>query len=248
MLALDLSLTATGVFCGDPSDPTAPYILDEITTSERRLGESDVRWYTRRFRHFYTSLLDLLTAHQPELMVVEVTGHAHQWFTRGEGEATKRMQTTRGQEFRAGLGLGRAIGWLDGLLVLAEAYGCAPPQVELIEAKDAKLRVAGAQAASKEAVRRSLQETYRWQTERWRASQVDALAAGLGHLRTVEQTTKEARLRTLADQQSQTGHGSGRRSRAGSVVSSSSPRATRSVQTPSAARPASRSARPSREP
>lgn len=198
VLALDLSLSATGLFYGDPTDPTAPSHRDEITTPDRREGESDVAWNARRFDHFSGKLLGHLERLKPDLLVLEVTSHAHTTFTvRGQ-----TRETSRGQEFRAGLGLGRALGWIDGVLVLAAAYGTCPPQVATIEANDAKLRVAGNKTASKTAVRNKLAEAFAWRTDGWRESQVDALAAGLGWLRQAEQLDRERAIRQLASAQS----------------------------------------------
>lgn len=180
LTALDLSLTATGLFHGDPTDPTYPCLRAEIATPQRRTNESDSAWNGRRFDVFSGFLMTHCQEVRPRTLVMEVTGHAHQWQTRGE----TRTQTSRGQEFRAGLGLGRALGWIDGWLVLARAYGLAPAEVATIEAREIKMRVAGAEGASKAAVRARLAEIFGWDTRGWRESEVDALACGLGWLRT----------------------------------------------------------------
>lgn len=194
LTALDLSLSATGLFSGDPQDPSAPFLRAEIPTPSRRDGESDVAWNGRRFDAFSGRLLGHLQDARPELLVLEVTSHAHRSMTRD----AVRVATSRGQEFRAGLGLGRALGWIDGVMVLAAAYGYGPARVETIEASDAKLRVAGAQGASKAAVRAKLMELFGWRTEGWRESEVDALAVGLGWARREEMLARESRLRALA--------------------------------------------------
>lgn len=201
LMALDLSLTATGVFVGDPEDPKASYTLSQITTPARRLRESDSSWNSRRFKLFMDALLDLVRDHHPDLLVTEITSHAHTITTRGAGANATKQATTRGMEFRAGLGLGRAIGWLDAVLYLASVYGFPPMQVETIEAKDAKLRVAGARAASKDAVRHHLKMVYGWPTDAWKESQVDALAAGLGWVRTRDQQAIEARILAIGEAQ-----------------------------------------------
>lgn len=192
-------MTATGLFSGDPLDPRAPYRLAEIATPDRRASESDVAWNARRFAIFSHALLDHLRADRCELLVIEVTSHAHRSTTRGD----QRTATTRGLEYRAGLGLGRALGWIDGLLVLASAYGCVPIRVETIEAKTAKLRVAGSQGAPKAAVKDRLQQLFGWDLHGWKESQVDALAVGLGYLREAEGQAQEARVRGLAAAQDQ---------------------------------------------
>ena len=190
LTALDLSLTATGLFHGDPQDPSAPFVLGEIATSDRRSGESDVGWNARRFDYFSGQLLAHLKLHRPDLLVLEVTSHAHTTFTsRGQTRAT-----SRGQEFRAGLGLGRALGWVDGVLVLASAYGTSPTRVAVIEANDAKLRVTGNKVASKAVSRAKLKELWGWDASLWRESQVDALQAALGWVR---QDQMEARERAI---------------------------------------------------
>lgn len=198
LTALDLSLSATGLFHGDPENPQGRSVLAEIATPDRRIDEDDVAWNARRFDLFSKHLLAHLRAHRPELVVIEVTGHAHQWVTRRRGGQDTTAQTSRGQEFRAGLGLGRALGWIDGLLVLASAYGSAPARVETIEARIIKLRIAGAQTASKAAVRAHLKELFGWDTAGWRESQVDALAAGLAYVRTQERMRVTEHLEAVA--------------------------------------------------
>jgi Holliday junction resolvasome RuvABC endonuclease subunit len=197
LIALDLSLTATGVFVGDPEDPKAPYELSEIKTPDRRTHESDVSWNGRRFRVFTAALIDVFERHKAPLMVVEITTHAHQRMTRGQ----VNVATSRGTEFRAGLGLGRAVGWLDGTLFLAESFGLVVPQTETIESKNAKLRVAGTQGASKDAVRAYLTQIFGWDLTNWKESQVDALAVGLAYLRTEAMKAQEAKLQAVADAQ-----------------------------------------------
>lgn len=194
LTALDLSLTATGLFSGDPTDPTAPFERDEIPTPDRKPGEADVAWNARRFDRFSARLLAHLERVKPGLLVLEVTGHAHQWATRGD----RRTATSRGMEYRAGLGLGRALGWIDGAMVLAAAYGHVPALVETIESKDVKLRVAGSTGASKSAVQAALRELFGWDTRDWRESEVDALAVGLAHLRQAEMVEAERVIRALA--------------------------------------------------
>lgn len=191
--ALDLSLTATGLFHGDPTDPKAVFTLAEIATPDRRKDESDISWNARRYNLFSGTLLTHLQEQRPNLLVIEITTHAHQMVTKNG----KRTPTSRGHEFRAGLGLGRAIGWIDAVLVLAQAYGCLPATVETIEAKTVKLRVAGAQAASKDAVKAALKTYFGWDTTGWRESQIDALAVGVAWCREVEYAQKEAKLRAL---------------------------------------------------
>jgi len=197
LTALDLSLTATGLFHGDPLDPSIPWHAEEIATPDRKTGEGDVSWNARRFDAFSGKLLAHLEQFSPRLVVLEVTGHAHQFYTR-DGE---RQSTSRGQEFRAGLGLGRALGWIDGTLVLAAAYGYGPARTDTIEARDAKLRVTGNQGASKATVRAKLKELFGWDTADWKESEVDALAAGLGWVRQQALLAHEQRIRAQGEAQ-----------------------------------------------
>lgn len=204
VLALDLSLTATGVWWGDPYRPQPGLGYggrDEIRTPDRRAGESDIAWNVRRCRLFQAALMEILARVRPEVVVVEITTHAHQVTTRGRGtEAERRERTTRGMEFRAGLGLGRAIGWIEGLLVLLEESidGPFPIPFETIEAKDAKLRVAGSQAATKAAVAAKLREVWGWTTEGWRESEIDALSCAVAWRREAEMAAKERMFREIA--------------------------------------------------
>jgi hypothetical protein len=197
VLALDLSLAATGVFCGDPHDPSAPYELSEITTPDRRTGEDDLAWSIRRYGIFYVAVLTLLDHQRPDLLVVEVSRTAHHVVTRIRDGHPVRQATSRGHEFRAGAGLGRSEGWLDAVLFQAAVQGIAPGRLAVIEAGLAKLHVAGNQGASKSAVREALQHYFRWETAAWKDSQTDALAAGLGYLRLAEQRGREQILDAL---------------------------------------------------
>ena len=76
--ALDLSLTATGLFHGDPTDPKAPCSRLEISTPSRRTGESDISWNARRYNLFSGTLITHLQEQRPDLLVIEITTHAHQ--------------------------------------------------------------------------------------------------------------------------------------------------------------------------
>jgi Holliday junction resolvasome RuvABC endonuclease subunit len=197
VLAVDLSLTATGLWCGDPYAPGSVAQRREIAPSARRKGESDLAWNVRRCRTLQMGLATAIEDWQPQVVVVEITTHAHQITTRGRGTALERRErTTRGLEFRAGLGLGRALGWIDAFLMFARMT--CPPFVT-IEARDAKLRVAGSQAASKGAVAAKLREIWGWDTTGWKESEIDALACAVGYVRTLEYDAKERLLRGLAD-------------------------------------------------
>lgn len=199
VLALDLSLTATGVWWGNPYNPGTSHGRGEIRTPDRKRGESDLDWNARRYAAFQARLCWTMREVGPELVVVEITTHAHQITTRARGTAQERRErTTRGLEFRAGLGLGRAIGWLDGFLASATME---TPRFVTIEARDAKLRVAGSQAASKGAVAAKLGELWGWTTDGWRESEIDALCCAVAYLRTVEGDAKDAMFHALAASQ-----------------------------------------------
>lgn len=194
LTALDLSLTATGLFHGDPEDPHGRFMLAEIAPPDRRKDEGDIAWNARRFDFFSGQVLAHLDQYRPELLVLEVTSHAHTSYSR-DGQT---RDTSRGQEFKAGLGLGRSLGWIDGVMVLASAYGYAPARVETIEANDVKLRIAGNRTASKLAVKNKLLELFGWRTDDWKESQTDALAAGLAYLRQAEMLAAERKIRSIA--------------------------------------------------
>lgn len=202
VLALDLSLTATGMFCGDPMTPGTPHVRDEVRTPDRRAGESDPAWNRRRYQAFCLRVGRHIRELAPEVVVVEVTSHAHQVTTRGRGtDHARRVSTTRGLEFRAGLGLGRALGWLDAVCTEMAERGEHAPPIAAIEAGDAKLRVAGSQAASKGAVAAKLAEVWGWTTNGWRESEIDALACAVAWVRTADMAEKERTYRAIADAQ-----------------------------------------------
>lgn len=169
-------------------------MLAEIAPPDRRKGEADFDWNERRYDYFREHLLAHLMQARPHLLVIEITSHAHTSYTR-DGVFRK---TSGGQEFRAGLGLGHALGWIDAIKLGARAYGCAALQVAAIEANDAKLRVTGNRTASKAIVQAKLLELFGWRTDGWRESQVDALAAGLGYLRQAAMVAAEAQVRRRA--------------------------------------------------
>jgi hypothetical protein len=142
--------------------------------------------------------LSLLDYQRPDLLVTEISRTAHHSFTRVRNGLPVRQATTKGHEFRAGAGLGRAEGWLDAVLFQAAIPGVAPPRVDTIEAGLAKLHVCGNQGAAKSAVKAALQDWFGWSTDGWRESQADALAVGLGYLRLAEQKGHEQMLDDLA--------------------------------------------------
>lgn len=199
VMGLDLSLTATGLFVGDPYTPQGSHARDEIGTPARRKDEADLDWNRRRYQVFCLDLWQRIRHFEPELVVVEVTSHAHQVITRKRGTPEAyRESTTRGLEFRAGLGLGRALGWLDATTNEMRERGASVPPFVTIEARDVKLRVAGSQAASKGAVAAKLFEVWGWMTDGWRESEIDALACAVAWLRTLEGDARERTYRALA--------------------------------------------------
>jgi Holliday junction resolvasome RuvABC endonuclease subunit len=168
VLALDLSMTSTGVALVDTDQPAATWQHSTIKTGGRKKGERDVVYDLRRYDTFRATLVGVLQSFKPELVAVEVTSHSH-------GFAGGR-RTTKGGEYRAGLFLGIAKGWLHGALAIAKAYGLDIPDVELLESSEVKRRITGNGAASKEAVRDFLEEQLQCHLTTWTPDEVDALA------------------------------------------------------------------------
>lgn len=172
VLALDLSLTATGavVLEVDTTLDTLGKIERHTTikTPQRRKDQTTPDWNAVRFSYFYESLRSLMDVYKPERIITEVTEHAYQ--------VVGGKKSSKGIEYRAGYGLGRAIGWLDGALTL---YGYVRNRVltyDEIAASQVKLRVAGSKSASKEAVKDGLATYFRLDTTGYTEAEVDALA------------------------------------------------------------------------
>lgn len=185
ILALDLSLTATGLVVVDldarlDHPVTAIRERTVIKTPSRRNGESDSLWNRRRYEILHNSLGAAVVSHRPEVVVTEVTEHFYHVTGGGKGK-----KSTKGSEYRAGYGLGRAIGWLDASM--AQGYGEARmfymAGYQQISASNVKLRVAGAQAASKAAVKDGLKTYFGLATDGWSEAEVDALAVAVAWAR-----------------------------------------------------------------
>jgi Holliday junction resolvasome RuvABC endonuclease subunit len=182
IIALDLSLNATGYVVMEDDDDLIG--LDqgehgEIKTPSRKKGQSDMLWNAARYRKFSESLLSLLVKYRPETVVMEVSTQVF----------SSKLRTGRygaGAQYRAGQGLGRAMGWVDGVIAQASAYGCAPLDVIPMSANKAKLGTTGNRAAKKDTVRSFLEGSYAWILDGWEPGAVDALAVLMTHLRDIK--------------------------------------------------------------
>lgn len=174
VLALDLSMTATGVAALDPSSSPAAWEHRTLKPPTKRAGMSEMAYDQVRYRALAEPLVALLVAHHPDVLAVEVTRHAHQY--------KHGKRTTKGSEFKAGLFLGIARGWLNGAVHLASAYGAPQPEIVLVESSTAKRAATGNAAARKTAVRGLLAEMLALDLGDWGADEVDALAVGLAVL------------------------------------------------------------------
>jgi len=159
----------------DPGREVTDVFRTVIKTPSRRREETDADWNTRRFDVFAKGLMAILSEHQPELLLTEVTTHA---FAMSGGR-----RSTKGIEYRAGYGLGRSRGWLDGVLLLASQLCIAPQEVVEISSARAKLRTTGNAGATKTSVRGWLEDTWRTSLKDWQEAEVDALAVATAYLR-----------------------------------------------------------------
>lgn len=171
LIALDLSLTSTGVAVVDSSTPPASWLHRTLKTPSRPKGVPETVHDLARYRAFSGPLVGLLQTHRPDILAVEVTRHAHQY--------KHGRHTTKGSEFLAGLYLGTARGWLVGALGLAAAYGTPTPEIVLVESSTAKAAVTGNRAARKGAVRDLLADQLATDLTAWGDDEVDALAVAL---------------------------------------------------------------------
>lgn len=178
IMALDLSLTATGVVVVERMDEEEALcrVLSRATIKppDRRKNETTGAWNARRYRRFHQSLADIILGEEPDVLVTEVTEHAYQ-------VAGKGKKSTKGIEFRAGYGLGRAIGWLDAVCALN-----FDGTYEQISATEVKRRVAGGTAADKAAVKDGLKTYFHIDVDDWPDSESDALAVAVAWLRNLK--------------------------------------------------------------
>lgn len=181
ILALDLSLTATGAVVVERMDEEEALCRvicrSTIKPPGRAAGESNTTWNPSRFAHFRRSLRAIARQHRPDIVVAEVTEHAYQ--------VAGGKRSSKGIEYRAGYGLGRAIGWLDAVVHLLDV-----PPYEEISASEVKLRVAGAVAADKGAVKDGLKTYFHIDVDDWPDSESDALAVAVAWLRNLKQAER----------------------------------------------------------
>jgi len=178
IMALDLSLTHTGVVALKYDLSCNRYnvmLRDTITPKARSKGESDATWNRRRAAYFYDTMTDYIELIKPHVVVAEATKHAYPKRRTKDGGV---RSTTRGEEYIAGYGLGRAAGWLDMVMVLSVIRSYEQMDAGLI-----KLRIAGNRTASKDAVRDFLKLTFGYDTDGWSEHEVDALACGIAWVR-----------------------------------------------------------------
>jgi Holliday junction resolvasome RuvABC endonuclease subunit len=191
ILALDLSLTATGavMLWEVPVEyrTRRPFTIADHTTIKppwRKKDERTSEWNRRRYTHFVQAILKLINNAPIDAVVTEVTEHAYQ--------VVRGAKSTKGIEYRAGYGLGRASGWLDAVLTLY----VEKVEYHQIDAGLVKLRVSGARAASKAAVKDGLRTYFGYEfDDSWDEAQIDALAVGVAWHREREQRASEERMR-----------------------------------------------------
>lgn len=188
LVALDLSLTATGVAFLHNGWTTDQDINGcaraTIKTPARKKGEDDFRWSLRRYQTFSQALLAMIGGYRPDVLVVEVSSVVF-------GSRLARGRYGPGAQYRAGQGLGHALGWLDGVIAASAAYGFNPEAVVFMSTSDAKASMTGNRTADKDTVRAKIEEKYVWNLKTWDEAQVDALAVALAYLKGVR-TPKRA--------------------------------------------------------
>lgn len=193
ILALDLSLTHTGVVAILYDAKSDRYLVqghETIVTPSHSKGSSTPDWNLLRYRLFSDTLVRRIDQFKPHVVVVEITKHAY------PKRAMKRggvRETTRGEEYKAGYGLGRAVGWLDAVMEMSGIV------YEEMDAGLIKLRIAGSRTASKEAAKDGLKTYFGYDTEGWSEHEVDALACGIAWVRQREGDEKLARAREGAE-------------------------------------------------
>jgi Holliday junction resolvasome RuvABC endonuclease subunit len=225
ILALDLSLSATGFVClaREPGpDALGPMTSTDaggygvIKTPARKQGESDWEWNRRRFDTFQLQVSQLVLTFKPDVLVVETSKKVF-------GNSNNDPRYSAGSQYRAGQGLGRAMGWLDATLTMYSTHGFTMVSSDVETAKRA---ITGKRTASKEAVKDFLERIYGWDLKTWDPNAVDALSLALAHLQITWQEQRDAQRRPLQDSseaspillekyaRSSTGTGSARSTRA----------------------------------
>lgn len=183
ILALDLSLTHTGYVFLDRTfdeytqsrDPRVRAVAHgSIKTGARHKGESDWDWNHRRALSFINNLQRVVGASSPDVIVIEVSKKV---FARKGEEATSGRYGA-GAQYRAGQGLGRAMGWVDAAFV---GWGRGITLVSY-DIETAKRAITGNKTADKAKVRQFLEGVYGWDLKGWDPNEIDALSLGIGYL------------------------------------------------------------------
>lgn len=168
IVALDLSMKSTGVVVVDTASSPADWQHLTLVPPYRKATLTEIEYDHVRYRALMEPLVGLLVTHRPQILAVEITRHAHGYV--GGKRSNKNI------EFKSGLYLGIARGWLTGALHLAQAYGVSMPTVQLVESSVAKKSATGNAAARKTAVKDQLAERLGLDLQGWGADEVDALA------------------------------------------------------------------------
>lgn len=204
IVALDLSLTATGVVVLQEALPEdrlrRPLIVRDRYTIKPKgkrqkdgISESTPSWNRQRYLEFATALQKILNGFTIDAVVTEVTEHAY--------HVQGGKKSSKGIEYRAGYGLGRAAGWLDAVMA---SHSTIP--YHQITASLAKLRVCGASGANKGAVKDGLETYFGYAfvtphglgDNPWTEAEIDALAVGVGWWReTFEGVDRDTRQQYL---------------------------------------------------
>lgn len=190
ILALDLSLTHTGVVFLMYNHKTDRYDAlhhATIVPPSHPKGLTSPEWNKMRALRFASAMLGYIDELKPHVIVAEITQHAYPKRKMKDG---RTRETTRGEEYKAGYGLGRAVGWLDGVMLHYQMR-----QYEEMDAGLIKLRIVGNRMASKDAVKDFLKTIFGYDTEGWSEHEVDALACGIAWVRQREGDEKIARAR-----------------------------------------------------
>lgn len=192
-LGLDLSLTGTGwvLLHGTFDDylerrsNAALFQKGVIKPRARRKDEGDWEWNRERSLSFQAQIQRVIGMYKPQVIVVEVSQKV---FARKGDEATSG-RFGAGAQYRAGQGLGRAMGWLDGAL---NDYDAGAFKVVSSSIEVAKKAITGNGQASKDNVADHLRQVYGWDLKGWDPNEIDALALALAHLQIGAQEARDA--------------------------------------------------------
>lgn len=184
ILSVDLSMSASGwvmlpghqIQGADIDSLPRGTIRTPSRSTVKGEKETDYQWSRRRHRVFSEGMATLLNTYRPTILALETSPVV---FARKEA----RGRYGPGAQYRAGIGLGRALGWIDSILELSSAYGYSPQDVVTVTMHEAKLRIAGNRTAGKDTVRAKIRESFSCtlSNETWDEAEVDALAVGLAY-------------------------------------------------------------------